>query len=144
MENAEIIEANRLIAEFMGAKKAGVSTMGKDDTMAELYSVVTPGGETRFYDRITCNGIWESTGLRYHKDWNWLMPVVEKIESLSNENVSYEVLLGTWGCSITKHWNSLNGRVYKDVSSVHTSPMNNKLDATYHAVLDFLTWYNQQ
>src|SRR6185369_8101000 len=56
----EIEESNRLIAEFMGVK------IGVDDYMWRVGSI--------------CK--LKEVHLSYHKEWGWLMPVVEKIESL--------------------------------------------------------------
>jgi len=40
-------------------------------------------------DDTTPNGQYESafkiSDLKYHSSWDWLMPVIEKIESMTNE-----------------------------------------------------------
>ena len=58
MSNEEILESNKLIAEFMEVKFS----------------------ESDFTDDRTF-GIYNADAVRYHRDWQWLMPVVEKIES---------------------------------------------------------------
>ncbi len=64
----------------------------------------------------------------YHDDWNWLMPVVEKIE-----NFGYEVLInGNW-CTI-----------YSDEAEVEfeRSTKEGKIWAVYFAVLDLIEYHN--
>lgn len=59
MEQNEIIEGNRIIAEFMGWVHH----------------------EDKAYDD------YEMSQLRYHNSWDKLMPVVEKINTLAIDNV---------------------------------------------------------
>lgn len=56
---------NKLIAEYMGLKfdKGTMYNMG--------------------YDVFADGDLWRTHQLRYHNDWNWLMPVVEKILDIS-------------------------------------------------------------
>lgn len=99
------MENNKLIAEFMG----------NIPIFENEYQMVTHNN--------MCYGIDE---LKYDTDWNWLMPVVEKIESLGivveiRENVCYiETSLGN----------------YSELEDT-------KLQATYKAVVKFINWYNE-
>lgn len=52
-------EKNEMIAEFMGGKTTTIMHTVKID-----------------------HGIYHVSKLRYHTSWDWLMPVVEKIERL--------------------------------------------------------------
>lgn len=104
----ETLENNRLIAEFMG--------LGM-----QLHMVEHPiTGEYTSDDEML-----------YHTDWNWLMPVVEKIEALQDGEYTFEIE----GCNATIHNTdySHNSHVAHD----------NKLDAVYSAVTEFIKWYNQ-
>tara|TARA_R110002012_G_scaffold90861_3_gene221814 strand:- start:1122 stop:1445 length:324 start_codon:yes stop_codon:yes gene_type:complete len=60
----ETMEDNRLIAEFMGL------TNHHDDS--SIMVAKTPQG----------NEVVPIDSLKYHASWDWLMPVVQKIESL--------------------------------------------------------------
>jgi len=67
--------------------------------------------------------------LWYDKDWNWLMPVVEKIEYIpisDDVNVRWDVCIYMKTCTI-----GMKG-------TVGTT----KLEATYKAVVEFIKWYN--
>lgn len=59
------IESNKLIAEFMGFEVA--TDQNSFDEISHMQNAVY---------------LFNEDNLPYHKDWNMLMPVVEKIESL--------------------------------------------------------------
>jgi len=64
----------------------------------------------------------------YSNDWNWLMEVVEKIESIKGtqifiNGISCEVMFK--GKVISKHFNT-------------------KIEAVYNACIEFIKWYNTQ
>ena len=62
--------------------------------------------------------------LKYHSDWNWLMPVVEKIESMG-----YEVNIGSNVVIIYDK----NGNVLVEESA------QTKIQATYQAIVRFVS-----
>ena len=67
MTNQEIIEGNKLIAQFLG----GIIVEPKVDNEGNcLFDM----GKTRKQNEQ----FWNSKSLKYHKDWNWLMPCVTK------------------------------------------------------------------
>lgn len=77
---------------------------------------------------------------KYHKDWNWLMEVVEKIETLKyidEFNIQYDSVAKGHIVSITPAYNNTFNAIYTEVYE-------NKIDAVYHAVIKFIEWYNQQ
>lgn len=82
--------------------------------------------------------------LNYHKDWNELMPVVEKIESI------YDDFHGYFGVHISSNGCTIQGtKLRLDAGYEHYAYFNDvnhetKLLATYHMVYQFITWYNQQ
>lgn len=67
--------------------------------------------------------------LRYDSSWEWLMPVVEKIESECGASV--EIRQGYCGIihHRTREW--------------QTSHMGSKIESTYKAVVQFIQWYTQ-
>ena len=71
MNQQEIIEGNKLIAEFMGAKM-----------VVENYHGINI---IEFPDKSTK----DLRGLRYHSSWDWLMPVVEKIHTMEEYTEEY-------------------------------------------------------
>lgn len=108
-------ENNKLIAEFMGYKN---NTPSKDFFQH-------PTDKNRF-DRIEY--------LKYDTDWNWLMEVVEKIESLSYQgyniyvDISEKTLIQSFESNI-------------EISEVFGG---SKIENTYKACVEFIKWYNKQ
>ena len=69
--------------------------------------------------------------LQYHESWDWLMPVVEKIEAIEGIRFIIEknrVLICSYGPEY--FWNS--GTTY-----------DSKITTTYNAVVEFIKWYNE-
>lgn len=107
-------ESNKLIAEFMGA------TFFKDGSYDE-------------YPKEMKGEVWGDqidNFLKYHTSWDWLMPVVEKIEGLPPvpDKDKYEVNIDGCYCEIGAFFIQVTGET--------------KLQATYAAVVGFITWYN--
>src|SRR5690606_37574273 len=111
---------NELIAEFMGFTCC--------DT-----------GQDRFWNppsqpQATIND-WEyhTNHLDYFRtSWDWLMPVVEKIESLG-----YTVEIASSDYQIRKTGDT-------EAFIFHYGPDRPKIKAVYEAVVEFIKWYNQQ
>lgn len=122
MSKEEILEGNRLIAEFMGA------------TIDQYNNV-------RFV--LPADGIGlAGCGLhacRYHSSWDWLMPVVEKIEKF-DEGVCSVFIAGT-DCDIafSSKYNK-DGEDY-DAPNFRKSS-EDKMKSTWQAVVQFVQWYN--
>ena len=118
MTQDETIENNKLIAEFM---KLPVS---------ELH------GELCYAD-------WDGMhSVKYHTSWDWLMPVVEKIESTETEFDGY------FGVHISSNNCCIQGtRLRTDPEHFHPAYFNDvtldtKILSTWQAVIQFLKWYN--
>ena len=107
---------NKLIAEFMGWKHH----------------------EDKSYDE------YEMNNLKYHTSWDWLMPVVEKIESIHSDFHGYfGVYICSNGCTIqaTRLNTSIENPHYAYFNDV---TLDTKINSTYSAVLQFIQWYNNQ
>jgi hypothetical protein len=119
MEN--IVENNKLIAEFLVKNEGGLVKLG-ENIFSTIDEFEIPD------DYLTLKD------LKYHKDWNWLMGVVEKIEIQSKELFGeYEdVIINGCGCGIaTKN----------DMISIAAT---SKIEAVYIACIEFIKWYNEQ
>jgi len=108
-------ENNKLIAKFMG--------------------VVFHDDENQYYDN---NGLYIGEDLQYHSSWDWLMPVVDKINTMDDFNYSV---------SINYHYTSItdNNTLYDIVDE---SADGNTIDCRfrqgcYKAVVKFIEWYNE-
>ena len=118
---------NKIIAEFMGYIK---------HTQTKAY--------------LTTDGYFHERDLKFHKDWNWLMEVVEKIENLK----PIEFLSG-------RNWIGFDVKIYKtfntqtnyctikylkdggDMTISNGFSKINKIEAVYNACVEFIKWYNE-
>ena len=82
--------------------------------------------------RITNTATPES--MKYHSSWDWLMPVVEKIEALEIGDTDMSVEIEGHNCLITL---THHDRYHKYVA--HDS----KINAVYASAVAFIQWYNQ-
>jgi hypothetical protein len=130
MKAKDAKKGNELIAKFIGMKFARASH--GTDSHGEYFA------PSRW---INEKGVGYTTSLNYHKDWNWLMPVVEKIE---NTNVSYRdfyghaVIIDNWNCTIK---DCLGGEIRCTINP-SSSKISSKIEATWVAVVEFIKWYN--
>lgn len=119
---------NELIANFMGYKLTEERHAGKNVFLAGGHAMVY-SGEDFFCDEANYNP---------QTNWNYLIPVVEKIHSIEDWAIKIE-----W-------WNKIRPRVeiYSlfDVSSTSTfkAIAPTAIEATYKAVVAFIMWYNKQ
>lgn len=134
----ETEEWNRLIAEFMGWK---------------LIIPKYKGWKSIFnkYDRPV---YWIKKGVRvyipkhmeFHSSWDWLMQVVEKIESIHSKHHGYfGVHISSNSCSIqgTNLHLSLKDPKYGYVYTSDTEAIfSTKLQSTFYNVVAFIKWYN--
>jgi len=74
--------------------------------------------------------------LQYHCDWNWLINVVEKIESLGYKTIiQYSFEIGIHECKIYTN--------LKHEHAIYAFHTNNKINAVWNCVKCFILWYNQ-
>ena len=135
MSNTSVIEGNKLIAEFMGAK-----WLFQDDAIYHRYGW--------FYELDNTPTKWTSLWhdnehLQYHSSWDWLMPVVEKINALqvpedSRGVVTYVVTIEPGYCVISAGGEGI-------VSEEQAFDSGEPLIATvYRAVINFIKQHNSQ
>jgi hypothetical protein len=104
MTQKEINEGNKLIAEFMGR------------------SIAEQHGEVLYAD-------WDGLhSVKYNESWDWLMPVVEKIEDTIPGS---EIMIDKHSC-IIRHTTFNAKRIW------NTS----KIQAAYEGVIEFIKWHN--
>jgi hypothetical protein len=108
---------NKLIAEFMYGKK-------------EVYDLPQFG-------YIKSNGSWQDEfsieQMKFNKDWNWLMQVVEKIEDLG-----YVVNISGISCTITEVLSD------EPIVSWVLGDRTNKINLVYTTCVEFIKIYNNK
>tara|TARA_R110000824_G_scaffold25100_9_gene87761 strand:- start:837 stop:1169 length:333 start_codon:yes stop_codon:yes gene_type:complete len=107
------MENNKLIAEFM-----------------ELPTEAFNSGNLNYYFKEFNSGTWyEEQELSYNISWDWLMPVVDKIESFRDSNGNaYRFTIDMCNAQIEGTTIEILGDAYK-------------LDATYKAIVQFIKNY---
>jgi hypothetical protein len=139
MKTEEILEGNKLIAEFMGAKPL---------MEGELEIVCSDGCNIMVYD----SGVQQKIpNMRFHTSWDWLMPVVDKIAKTiipkewlnSGWNLSIDYAITKVGTSFSIGDNDLwitdCGIDPKGWANAGLTP----IERTWLAVIEFIKWYNQ-
>lgn len=101
-------ENNKLIAEFMQLDKANADI--------PLY--------------IIEHSAYPINKLEYHSNWNWLMQVVEKIESLGNDVL------------ITSNYIQIAYNQGEEFIVIELEG-NIKIFSVYNACIKFIKWYNE-
>ena len=132
----ETLKNNKLIAEFMEFKQCkGIrSESGKyfDYWAKENFSCIEEQEiqiESEWGYGLAEQVLLFAEQLKFHKDWNWLMEVVEKIESLG-----YRI-------EIVKHI----CRIYlSNKETIIISENTPKIEAVYIACVEFIKWYNNK
>lgn len=74
----------------------------------------------------------EADELPYHTSWDWLMPVVEKIEGCDGVSDEEVVTIEYHDCIIPYHQ-----------GEIRAIGADSKIDAVYQAVVAFIKWYNE-
>lgn len=107
---------NKKIAEFLGFKEAGYETMW-------------------LWEDKKRNTIYEGKSIPFHKDWNYLMMAVNKIEKLD-----YRVTINFNNCYIEKY-DAFGG---EEETICEYGMENSKMKAVYKCVCEFICYYNKQ
>lgn len=120
MEEKEIIEGNGLIAKFHG-----------------WCHIPTPKGKGKGYWDFPEWGIaqWDAGSFEYHSSWDWIMPVVEKIEAIHHIWEGHYLSI-----EITQGYIKVHGTRQTMIRNV--SVEGSKIKAVWLACIDFIKWYN--
>lgn len=126
-EEMTIEQQNEMIARFMGAK-----IINDTDYNSILY---------RFENMKP--GDCYLHQMKYHSSWDWLMPVVEKIEALA-----FQVQIGNeWFCTISRFEEGetpFDGiYISTEVDPIY-GKVKSKITGVFLAVFQFIKWYNEQ
>lgn len=112
----ETTENNKLIAEFM-----------------HLETSINHNSSEWYEKKIISSIITENANeLNYHKSWDWLMPVVEKIEDYNE----YDVEILQYGTRVLK--NSV-----EIITNVADFSFDKKIEHCYDAIIKFIKEYNE-
>ena len=132
-----IVENNKLLAEFLEFEKVKF--------LNGCYTFIIPDylshGE---YKNLTLEDnkevvAWDVEYLIFHKDWNWLMKVVEKIHSMQ----SYGVLINPNGTYIQDEDDKVICITFKNEEVNGEVISSSNIEATFNCCVEFVKWLNK-
>lgn len=120
-----VLENNMLIAKFMGLEHENNGLHFK----------------VRFTENISRSYSYKNEDFRFDISWDWLMPVVKKIErtSINEEYYSFFTSISNVGTTIMSK-TKLGSPNYDFSTSLKEET---KLKSTYRAIIEFITFFNK-
>lgn len=133
MTREELINGNKLIAEFMGIKR--LSKHYWDAEQLPDFTQLEWNEDGNYVEKV------HSDKLEYRISWQWLMPVVEKICRMEMKpphlDAVHDNYLRTFGM-ISDETGEIMVRFNR--GGLHSSKT--LIEATYQACIEFITWHN--
>lgn len=134
----EIEENNKLIATFLGYEYIPYSN-------TESYPGWRKAGKQPLL-KVSSTGIGQLTlcrkhrDLLFHKDWNWMMYVVEKIESMD----THSRVTHSYSVEITGNGTTIRPNVWAgDRWIIRYNLRNKRKECTYSAIVQFVKKYQE-
>ena len=119
------LENNRLIAKFMGM------TCGYPNDDSVMIQATLRGNE-----------VVPIESMQYHSSWDWLVPVVEKIENLNTNNDEYYTDFYFQATNFVQNYTA--SFIDRNNLEIAHCDSETRIGATYNAVVEFIKWYNEQ
>lgn len=134
------MDNNRLIAEFMGVELVDTN-FPSDGYWFDLMSPMFDNSNyTEWADMNEGKIRVPISALCYNDSWDWLMPVVEKIESLELNGNYFFIEISKEKVHI-KYFR--DGEEFDNIFCYYYNSRS-KFDTVYIAVVEFIKWYNEQ
>jgi len=131
------LDANKLIVEFMGA------TLYADTPEGKWYNGIEPYPHPM-----------HESAIEHHTSWDWLMPVVEKIENLNLGTIEADYIPGCASELINANvqfrisYNETTIDLFGDMDVwegwMSFTKFKTKMESVYNAVVEFIKWYNDR
>lgn len=129
MTQEKIIEGNKLIELFYSGR-----TLSTDDTFFGRKQGM-PKQYENWYDIVSVGD------LKYHSSWDWLMPVVDKVEQLFEGSISVNIYDDRCTIEISTQYAMATDIHLPDEFYNNEGP---KIRSTWLSIVQFITWYNTQ
>jgi hypothetical protein len=113
MKENEIIQNNKLIAEFIGMQNTNIGWYDNNEVLT-----------------IKDNNTFDE--LLFHSSWDWLMPVVRKIVDLCIND-------GVEG-NFKEDWTLFESEQYTSILNTVSLAI---IEDSYKVVVEFIKWYNE-
>ncbi len=140
MTSEEIINGNKIIAEFMEAKIHANWGEYLDATYYKKHKlsmnaidngVKLSDEQIKENEEIEAKNIWSA---KYNSSFDWLVPVVEKLEKLG---VGFAI--DPYGIILTEYLSGEEKEIYQFVNDDHYK----KIDQIYNCVVAGIKWHNE-
>lgn len=125
MTQGEIKEGNELIAKYMG----------------KSYILMKTAYHVNPYPYSMSDGHGGYEALKYEKSWDWMWPVIDKINGLGKE-YSFATFKTYASCTVEK-----GGKVFKDFNFAHAeyiTATQTSQEAVYKLLVKFIKWENER
>jgi len=137
VKSSQEVESNKLVAEFMGMKVKAYKENSSYDKEFDSYNKCE-----KWIKESNCMGYqaqlgWDNISGNYHNEWNYLMPVVDKIR---RELYVIIVKYNHNGVSVKVKQNYDESEI---VASGFTSDLD-PMKAYYQAVVEFVKFFNNK
>jgi hypothetical protein len=134
MTPKEIILSNSLIAEFMEVSNA----------LSRYYYLPMFGHYYNSYGNIEYTDTFNEEELKYHSSWDWIMPVVEKIERLCTKERPIDVRIQGGMVGVYVFIPNSTPTEYEYIYQENGySENDSKIESVWLAMIAFIKWYNQ-
>jgi len=113
------MEDNKLLAEFMGFQQTNIGWYDAEEVLL----------------RAERDNTFDN--LKFNTDWNWLMQVVEKIESIEDNRFLFQT-------SARQGFYAEIRERFSYETKIEDAYGKTRIQATYNACVRFIKWYNEQ
>jgi hypothetical protein len=123
------IKGNKIIADFMEYKKEGLFYD------IDVFNLIT-GNLRKHHEEQLC----------FEISWDWLMPVVDKIESIGEtEFYKTRIEINSHCCSINSILDNCPSIIIGSyLDSPEKKKESTKIKAAWRVCIEFIKWYNKQ
>jgi len=129
-------ETNELIAEFMGA----IGTPKYNPTEWDIYITGCLDVDS---DDENAKHFYTPEEMKYHTSWDWLMPVVDKIEDIRFDNEDKDSFVSYHRYDVDNRGTQCTITDVQEGKVVGYGDCATKRESTYQAVVEFIKEYNQ-
>lgn len=149
MDREWIDQYNKKCAEFLGCKSKVVALFDEDEDKETIYieEFSKPTWWNASYNhRYGFVSYQQTKYMLYHSDWNWIMEVIDKIESI--KDLTLETCNNWIGeFTIVIRYSSYSSTHYYSIKKPRISEgqdFRSKKEAVIQAINKFIDWYNKQ
>lgn len=142
MNSTEILEGNKLIANFLGWKTFSRYHSWKCKNVIQYDQSLLDEPYINENDGY----LYEGSEL-FHSSWDWLMPVVEKIEHLYEDKHKlplFEITSHNCNFALTHPMEFKQWIVGCFPESREKVKANSKIEAAWIVAVEFIKWFNKQ